>query len=237
MYSRVCIRLLKFFRSYKIQFLERKYLKMKKRIVAILLMISLLISVLPVGTVTLGAETESDVTITVLDVEGKNVTDSNLSVKVTRTYTSWFTRTQNVTVTNYGDGVFGYDYASNHSATQYYTINVSLTSDGRTYTVSSRVEKDATSVVLTLEEYTQKDKWVTFDVYYIADGHFPESFYGFGDEKDYGPAGNDTPLLKINVNITKLQSPEYSDVVLYQQNVENAYRRGQYYTEHRHSLL
>lgn len=202
---------------------------MKKRILSILLAICMLMSVIPVGTMTLtAAETTSDVTVTVLDENGNKVTNSNLSVTVTRTYVLWRTNTQNISVTNYGTvngdyGVFGYNFKNSPGTTQYYTINATLTDDGKNYTASSQVSKDATSVVLTLEDYTQGDKWVTFDVYYIADGHFPETFYGFGDEKDYGPAGNDTPLLQINVNVTQLQDPEYSEYVLYQQNVNNAY--------------
>ena len=57
----------------------------------------------------MAAETPSDVTITVLDSEGKIITDSDLSVSVTHVYGTYFTRSQKVTVTNYGDGVFGYD--------------------------------------------------------------------------------------------------------------------------------
>ena len=196
---------------------------MKKRIIAFLLTMTMLLSAFNTGMVVFSVETNTDVIITVLDSNGKNIDNSDLSVSVTCAYRrSMFgsIRTENRPVTSFGEGVFGYDYSKQNNI-QYYTVNVTLTADGRTYTASEQVAKNANSVVITLDEYVQGDEWAIFDVYYIADGHFPDSFYGYGDSKDYGPAGDDTPLLRINVNITQLRSAEYSDVVLYQQNFIN----------------
>ena len=203
---------------------------MKKRFLAILLVICMMITTVPMGTVVSTAEgTQSDVTITVLDKEGKNITDSylnsanaNLTVSVTHFYGTYFNSSQAVTVTNYGDGVYGYNSSQyNKTNTKYYQIRASLTVDGKTYSATSQVAKNATSVVVTLKDFVQENKWARFDVYYIADGHFPENFYGYGEPEDYGPAGDDTPLLSINVDITKLQSDKYADRVLYQQNIKN----------------
>jgi hypothetical protein len=191
---------------------------MKKRLIAMLLAISAILSLIP-GTVI--AAGEDNVTITVVDQNGSNITDSGLSVKVTHVYGTYFTRTQNVTVNKSGNGVYvfnGADY--DQSSTKYYTVTASLTVDGRTYTATQQISKNTNSVVLTLEDFVQGDKWVSFDVYYIADGHFPNSFYGAADAKYYGPAGDNTPLLSINVNVTELQK---RDGVLYQENVGNAY--------------
>ena len=199
---------------------------MKRKIFAVLLALSLMFSIIPMEMfVTSAATSNSEVTITVVDSNGNPITDATPTVKVVHTYTSGNrTRTQNVTVTNWGDGIFGYNSSRyNRTSTLYYAVTVTLTADGRTYTANAQVAKNATSVVVPLENFTQQDKYATFDVYYIADGHFPEVFHGAGNEKDYGPAGDDTPLLKINVNITKLKSAEYSDRVLYQENVGNAY--------------
>ena len=181
---------------------------MKKRIIAFLLTITLLLSVFNTGIVVSSAEVDTDVVITVLDSNGNNIDNSALSVSVTCTYRRGVfgtTRTENRTVTNFGGGVFGYDYSS-QSNIQYYTINATLKDGSRTYTASEQVAKNADSVVITLSDYVQEDTWETFDVYYIADGHFPESFYGYGEQEDYGPAGDDTPLLRINVNITRFYS-------------------------------
>ena len=191
---------------------------MKKRLIATLLAISTILSLIP-GTVL--AAGKDDVTITVVDDEGAAITDSALSVKVTHVYGTTFTRTQNVTVTNSGGGVFVFDGSKyDRSNTKYYTVTASLNVDGRTYTATQQISKNTTSVVLTLEDFVQGEKWVSFDVYYIADGHFPDSFYGAADAKYYGPAGDNTPLLSINVNVTELQK---RDGVLYQENVGNAY--------------
>lgn len=195
---------------------------MKKRIIAFLLTITLLLSVFNTGMVVFSAD-DTDVKITVLDANGNNIDNSALSVSVScayRRYSFGTIRTENRPVTNFGGGVFGYDYSS-QSNIQYYTVNVTLTDEGRTYTASEQVAKNADSVVITLSDYVKSDKWETFDIYYIADGRFPKSFYGHGAPEDYGPAGDDTPLLRINVNTTQLRSAEYSDVVLYQQNFIN----------------
>ncbi|MBQ3547849.1 MAG: InlB B-repeat-containing protein [Clostridia bacterium] len=195
---------------------------MKRRLIAMLLTICMVFTMLPMGAFVLSAAA-NDVTITVVDKNGNVVTDSNLSVSVTHVYGVLFNRTQNVTVTKH-DGYFSFDKSRyNQSSTKYYTVNATLTVDGDTYTASQQIAKSADSVVLTLKDYTQGEKWVEFGVYYIADGHFPDTFYGYGEAKDYGPAGDNTPLVTINVNVAKLQSAEYSDVVLYQQNVSNSY--------------
>ncbi len=192
---------------------------MKKRLIAVILAITLLLAVIPMGTaVAAGAD---DVTITVLDENGNNITESGLSVKVTHVYGTYWTRTQNVSVTNNGGGVFVFDGSRyDRSDTKYYTVTASLTMDGRTYTATQQISKNTNSVLLTLEDFVQGEKWVEFGVYYIADGHFPNTFYGYGEAKDYGPAGDNTPLLTINVNVTKLKECEG---VLYQENVSNAY--------------
>ena len=192
---------------------------MKKRLVAVIIVITMLLTLIPMGTiVAAGAE---DVTITVLDENGLNIADSGLTVKVTHVYGTFFNRTQNVSVTNNGGGVFVFDGSRyDRSDTKYYTVTASLTVDGKTYSATQQISKNTDSVILTLEDFIQGDKWIEFDVYYIADGHFPDSFYYWADSKYYGPAGDDTPLLKINVNVTKLKECEG---VLYQENVTNAY--------------
>ena len=68
-------------------------MQMKRKILAVILVISILLSIVPFGTIMIdAAETPSDVTITVLDSEGKIITDSNLSVSVTHVYGTYFTR-------------------------------------------------------------------------------------------------------------------------------------------------
>ena len=97
---------------------------MRNKLIAVILVISILLSIVPFGTVMIeAAETPSDVTITVLDSEGKIITDSDLSVSVTHVYGTYFTRSQKVTVTNYGDGVFGYDSSKYNQSSTKYEVN------------------------------------------------------------------------------------------------------------------
>ena len=193
---------------------------MNKRLIAFLLVFAMLLPLLPMN---IFAAAEDIVTITVVDANGDPVSDA--TVTVVRTYRSfWTNRTQNVTVTNAGNGTYTYDTSRyTTGTTQYYTVNVQKKVGTTTYTDSEQVAADTRSVVITLSDFVPADQWETFDIYYIADGHFPESFYGHGEPADYGPAGDDTPLLTINVNVTKLKSTKYADVVLYQENVSNAY--------------
>ena len=192
---------------------------MKKRLIAALLAFGMLLTWLPPSVVL--AAGQDDVTITVVDKDGHNVTESGLSVQVTHVYGSYFTRTETVTVSKSGDGVFVFDGSQyDQSSTKYYTVTASLTVDGRTYSATQQISKSANSVVLMLSDFVMTEKWATFDIYYVADGHFPNSYYGAANPADYGPAGNDTPLLSINVNITKLKTCEG---VIYQENNGNAY--------------
>ena len=148
---------------------------MKKRLFAAILAITLLLSVFPMGTAV--AAGVDDVTITVLDENGNNITEAGLSVKVTHVYGTFFNRTQNVSVTNSGDGVYVFDGSKyDRSDTKYYTVTASLTMDGRTYTATQQISKNTNSVLLTLEDFVQGENWVEFGVYYIADGHLPIAF-------------------------------------------------------------
>lgn len=193
---------------------------MKLKLIATLLTLSMILSMFPAVTV-VAAPGKDTVTITVVDEDGNSIADSGLSVKVTHVYGAIFNRTQNVTVTNSGGGVFTFNGKTyDRNDTKYYTVTASLKVDGRTYTATQQISKNTNSVLLTLKDFVQADKWARFDIYYIADGHFPDSFYGSADAKYYGPAGDNTPLLSINVNITELKK---RDGVLYQENVENAY--------------
>ena len=83
---------------------------MKKRIIAFLLTITLLLSVFNTGMVVFSAD-DTDVKITVLDSNGNNIDNSALSVSVScayRRYSFGTIRTENRPVTNFGGGVFGY---------------------------------------------------------------------------------------------------------------------------------
>ena len=185
---------------------------MRRRLIAFLLAVCTMLSIVPGTAIAVG---ENDVTITVVDASNNNITEGNLSVKVTRVYGN-NNRTQTVKVTDSGNGVFTFTNAKKD--TKYYTITATLEVDGLTYSTTQQVTYGVNSVVVTLEDYVKADQWARFDIYYIADGHFPENFYRAAAVEDYGPAGDDTPLLSINVNITALKK---KPGVVYQENIAN----------------
>lgn len=194
---------------------------MKKRWIAGLLALVMILTAIPLN---IFAAPKDIVTITVLDDNGDPVEDATVTVIRTYRQGAGFTRRENVTVTNAGNGTYTYDTSKyTKGTTQIFSVTVEKKSGTNTYTESVQLAASARAAVVTLDGFIPPQQWETFDVYYIADGHFPNSFYGYGDAAHYGPAGNDTPLLTINVNTTELRSSKYANVVLYQENVENAY--------------
>jgi len=188
---------------------------MFKKWLAILLA---LITVMTMMPLTVFAAEKDIVTITVVDQNGNLLPDATLSVSRVYLTVAGFRRTQAVTVTANGDGTFTYDTSKYFSGTtQYYTATASCTDCP---TVSQQIDPYTRSVLITLTSTAvpQPDEWAEFDVYYIATGITPNSFTGAGDPADYGPSGNDVPLVTINVNITKLKSKDYADCVTYEEN-------------------
>ena len=121
---------------------------MKKRLIAVILAITLLLAVIPMGTaVAAGAD---DVTITVLDENGNNITESGLSVKVTHVYGTYWTRNaeHDTETIHFGeDGSFSYSCSCGNP------VNDSDLCDGYTY-------DDATKTI-TLDCIETTDEMIT----------------------------------------------------------------------------
>ncbi len=189
---------------------------MMKKWLAVLLSVVMMFSMLP--SLSVMAADEDIVTITVVDQNGNLLPNATVSVSRVYLTVAGFRRTQTVQVTTNGDGTFTYDTSKYFSGTtQYYTATASCADCP---TVSQQINPYTRSVLITLTSTAvpQPDEWVAFDVYYIATGITPASFTGAGDAADYGPSGNDVPLVTINVNITKLKGKEYADRVTYEEN-------------------
>ncbi len=188
---------------------------MVKKCLALLLTVIMVCSMIPS---TVFAKAGDVVTITVVDQNGNLLQDAVLSVSRVYLTVGNNRRTQTVQVTNNGDGTFSFTHDTYYAPkTLYYTMTASCENSD---TVSQQVDPDTLSVLITLDNTVvpEPDKWVQFDVYYIATGRTPASFTGAGQPQDYGPSGNDVPLVTINVNITKLKSAEYRDRVVYEEN-------------------
>lgn len=101
-----------------------------------------------------------------------------------------------------------------------YIITVSH-DDYQTNSVTISGKNSSTTITLKeVEEDLSGENWYDFNVYYISTGKLPDSYAGAGDASDYGPSGNNTPLVTIRVDINKLRR-EYSDVVKYEKNNGN----------------
>ncbi len=189
---------------------------MMKKCMAILMTIVMVLTMIP--SVPVLAAEKDIVTITVVDQNGNLLPNATVSVSRVYLTVAGFRRTQTVTVTTNGDGTFTYDTSKYYSGTtQYYTATASCENCP---TVSQQIDPYTRAVLITLTSTAvpQPDEWVEFDVYYIATGITPASFTGAGEPANYGPSGNDVPLVTINVNITQLKSKEYADCVTYEEN-------------------
>lgn len=168
---------------------------MKKRILSVLLVLTMVFSMMPMrtfaATVSYNENSSYNTTITVTDDSGNRISDATVTV----------TRSSNTyEVYNAGNGQYIFTRGSNRWSYTY-TITVSAPNHS-TETVTIRGNSSATTVTLTYSG----PEIVTFNVFYIADGHVPESGYsGAGQAADYGPSANNTPLVQINVNVTALR--------------------------------
>lgn len=197
-----------------------KFMNLQKRIGCILLALLILFTIVPISGFVPTAQAADieralqgydedsryNVTITVTNENRRPITGATITVSSGRdTYE----------VVEVGGGQYKFTKAWNNGTT--YTIVVSAPGyETKTTTMSGR----NSSVRVTLEEMEDLsvEKLATFKVFYIATGKLPNSYAGAGSSSDYGPSGNDTPLVLINVDINKLRQEKYSSVVVYKEN-------------------
>ncbi|MBQ8606548.1 MAG: InlB B-repeat-containing protein [Clostridia bacterium] len=180
-----------------------------KRILSMLTVIVMLLSVMPaqVFAATYYYNANSyPTTITVTDSSGNRVTGA--SITVTSVY---WGRNDTHIVKEGTNGQYYFSRSGNNTMTTY-TITVSK--DGYE-SVTTTMRGNVTSVSVKLPVIVSE--FASFRVYYTADGHIPDNGYqAVNDPVDYGPSADDTPLVLINVNLTKLRaiaSEENSPVI------------------------
>lgn len=182
---------------------------MKKRILSALLVLTMVFSMLPIislaADVAYNPNSGSNVTITVTDQNGNRI--SNATVKVTRSG-------YNYTVYNAGNGQYLF---TRNSVSLFSTYSISVSApDHTTESISVRGNSSSASVNLT---YSGAEI-ITARIFYIANGIVPDSYAGAGDAVNYGPSANNTPLVEIDINITKLRELALQDnaPVIYREN-------------------
>lgn len=184
---------------------------MRKRILSALLVLAMVFSMLPItshaATISYDSSSNKNTTITVTDQSGDRVT--NATVKVTRSSNDY-------EVYNAGNGQYIFTRDST-SLIRTYSVTVTAPNHS-TETVTVRGNASSTTVTLTY----QGPEIVTVNIFYIADGNVPSSYAGAGDSADYGPSGNDTPLVEIDVNITMLReiAAQPDSPVSYRENTD-----------------
>lgn len=212
-----------------------KFRNFQKRIICVILALLMVITLLPVDSLVtmvhaaqMGEQNNStggngaqpyanqdyvsssryNVTITVRDENRKAITGAEITV-------SCGSDTYEVAET--GNGQYKFTKKNNNSNT--YTIVVSASGyETKTVTMSGR--NSSVSITLKKMEDLTSERLETFKVFYISTGKLPNSYAGAGDASDYGPSGNSTPLVLIDVDIHKLRR-EYSSVAQYNENTTN----------------
>ena len=171
-----------------------------KRVLSMLLVLVMVLSMVPLqafaATVSFNPSSSRNVTITVQDQDGNRV--SGATVKVTRS-------SNNYTVQEYDNGQYKF---TRDSTSTFQSYKISVTCDGYEG-ASVTIRATVTNTVVTLNRIAPvvpEDEIAQFRVYYIADGNVPDTYAGVGDPVNYGPSADDTPLVLINVNLTKLRA-------------------------------
>lgn len=177
---------------------------MKKRIFSAVLTLVMVFALLPVQVfaapqnVAYNANSSRNATITVQDADTRErINNATLSITRTSGNTTYVFE-----YISKGNGQYGFT-RNTVSAGQRFTITVEAPGYEPT-TVTMSGSSTNTVVRLTAAEVVE-DEFAECKIFYIADGNVPDTYAGAGDAEDYGPSANNTPLVLINVNITKLR--------------------------------
>lgn len=184
-----------------------------KQLISLLLTVVLLLGIVPVRT---NAASGDTVRINVTNAAGSPVSDATVVVKYRAS--SWFGVEYELAVTNAGNGQ--YTFVSKGYGR--YTFEVSRDgyepySNTNTYTNPGNVYN------ITLEG-GMIEEFVSFKIFYYLSSteekRFPDNYAGAGEQGDYGPSGDNTPLVTIDVDINKLKT---MDGVSYVENDDGTY--------------
>jgi len=155
------------------------------------------------GKLTVSNQEQNDILWTITTGNnGKIVNKGNSDVKLS-------VRNNNTLATNESKNLLVID--SNTIGTNSWNNNRYLSYSGNQWTASSSSNNKISFYVKEAEEDLSDTNFQSFNVYYIATGQFPNTYAGAGNASDYGPSGNNVPLVAISVDLNKLRR-EYVDV-------------------------
>lgn len=182
-----------------------------KKIPSWILVVAIVISMLPLQVLA----ATNPLTLTLRSEEGTLIEGAVVTATVN---SSWGGGSTSLQVVEAGNGKYTI-YRDNYTS-RWYTITINVTHPDYESAASS-VRASSTSTTITMAPVEIVEVWQEFEMFYFLNGSetdpFPASYAAAGDIGNYGPSGDNTPFVILNVNITKLEQ-EYSDVVLYGEN-------------------
>ena len=180
-----------------------------KRIFAVVLVMAILLSVMPITA----SAASNPITMTVVSEDGTPVTGATVTAYAYYTYSP--NLTYDLTCQEQGSGRY-YVYRDSYTARSY-SIVITVSAVG--YEEQSvTVRGNVTSSTMTLKSAAVVEDWQEFEMFYYLNGNeenpFPNSYAGAGNVGNYGPSQNNMPFVILNVNIAALQV-NYPGVVVY----------------------
>ena len=178
-----------------------------KRISAFIMVMVMVFTMLPVQTLA----ASNPITVTLQSTNGKLITGAQISSYAFRVGTNYSLSTPE----EVGNGQY-LVYRDNYKDNRY-TISLTVSAPGY-YSTTVNLKGSTSSTVITLTPLPVQDEWQEFMLFYYLNGSdedpFPENYAAAGNVGNYGPSGDNTPFVVLNVNIGKLKA-NYSDVLLY----------------------
>lgn len=183
---------------------------LKKRIFSMMMVLVMVFSMLPLQVFA----ASNPMTVTVVSTNGNVITGAQISAYAFRVNTN-YNLSDPVEV---GNGKY-LVYRDNYKDMRY-TISITVSAPGyEPATVNVRGSSTATTITLT--PIAVVEQWQEFEMFYYLNGSeenpFPDNYAAAGNIGNYGPSGDNTPFVILNVNVTALRE-NYPDVVLYGEN-------------------
>ena len=183
---------------------------LKKRFISMLMVLVMVFSMLPLQVFA----ASNPMTVTVVSTDGSVITGATVSAYAFRLNTNY--KLSNPVES--GNGRY-YVYRDNYRDNRY-TISITVSAPGYE-TTTVNVRGSTTSTTIRMTPTVVQDEWQEFEMFYYLNGSetkpFPDNYAAAGNIGNYGPSGDNTPFVILNVNITALRQ-NYSDVISYGEN-------------------
>lgn len=182
-----------------------------KQIISCVIVAVMLFGMMPIDTG--AATTKNPMTVTLRSEDGTVITGANITATVT---SGWNTVT--LTVTENGNGRYTV-YRDNYNK-RTNTINFTVNASGYE-TATHSIRGNTSSTTITMTPIVVREQWQEFELFYYLNGNkenpFPDNYAAAGAIGNYGPSGDNTPFVVINVEIGALAN-NYPGIVVYEEN-------------------